>query len=196
MISKIHYSLFFLFIFIIFFYLNKHYNTVYSHIPDDNIAIQEIIDQNDKIKVQFGYDPENISINALTDLKFSVLNSTTNEHIKNLLARVLVTEGAEVFGFTNITVSDGDFSVEHSFTSYGNHQVLLRIDTNSSIIPASFDVMIPYLSSSPSLVDSADNSNLEDDQHIQNFTNYLIIVIGVVVSIVMIIILLSIARKK
>ena len=196
MISKIHYSLFFLFIFIIFFYLNKHYNTVYSHIPDDNIAIQEIIDQNDKIKVQFGYDPENISINALTDLKFSVLNSTTNEHIKNLLARVLVTEGAEVFGFTNITVSDGDFSVEHSFTSYGNHQVLLRIDTNSSIIPASFDVMIPYLSSSPSLVDSADNSNLEDDQHIQNFTNYLIIVIGVVVSIVIIIILLSIARKK
>lgn len=196
MISKIHYSLFFLFIFIIFFYLNKHYNTVYSHIPDDKFAIQEIIDQNDKIKVQFGYDLENITINALTDLKFSVLNSTTNEHIKNLLARVLVTEGAEVFGFTNITVSDGDFSVEHSFTSYGNHQVLLRIDTNSSIIPASFDVMIPYLSSSPSLVDSADNSNLEDDQHIQNFTNYLIIVIGVVVSIVIIIILLSIARKK
>jgi hypothetical protein len=197
MISKIHhYLLFFLFIFIIFFYLNKHYNTVYSHIPDDNIAIQEIIDQNDKIKVQFGYDPENISINALTDLKFSVLNSTTNEHIKNLLARVLVTEGAEVFGFTNITVSDGDFSVEHSFTSYGNHQVLLRIDTNSSIIPASFDVMIPYLSSSPSLVDSADNSNLEDDQHIQNFTNYFIIIVGIVVSIVMIIILLSIAKKK
>ena len=196
MISKIHYSLFFLFIFIIFFYLNKHYNTVYSHIPDDKFAIQEIIDQNDKIKVQFGYDLENITINALTDLKFSVLNSTTNEHIKNLLARVLVTEGAEIFGFNNITVSDGDFSVEHSFTSYGNHQVLLRIDTNSSIIPASFDVMIPYLSSSPSLVDSADNSNLEDDQHIQNFTNYLIIVIGVVVSIVIIIILLSIAKKK
>jgi hypothetical protein len=195
MISKIHYSLFFLFIFIIFFYLNNHY-TVYSHIPDDNISIQEIIDQNDKIKVQFGYDPENISINALTDLKFSVLNSTTNEHIKNFLARVLVTEGAEIFGFNNITVSGGDFSVKHSFTHYGNHQVLLRIDTNSSIIPASFDVMIPYLSSSPSLVDSADNSDLEDDQHIQNFTNYLIIVIGIVVSIVMIIILLSIAKKK
>jgi hypothetical protein len=194
MISKIHYSLFFLFIFIIFFYLNNHY-TVYSHIPDDNIAIQEIIDQNDKIKVQFGYDPENITINALTDLKFSVLNSTTNEHIKNSLARVLVTEGAEVFGFNNIAVSDGDFSVKHSFTNYGNHQVLLRIDTNSSIIPASFDVIIPY-PSSPSLVDSADNSNLEDDQHIQNFTNYLIIVIGVVVSIVMIIILLSIAKKR
>jgi hypothetical protein len=127
MISKIHYLLFFLFIFIIFFYLHNHYNTVYSHIPpDDNISIQEIIDQNDKIKVQFGYDPENITINALTDLKFSVLNSTTNEHIKNLLARVLVTEGAEIFGFNNITVSGGDFSVKHSFTHYGNHQVLLQ----------------------------------------------------------------------
>jgi hypothetical protein len=195
MIFKIRYLLFFLFIFIIFFYLYNHYNTVYSHIPDDNIFIQEIIDQNDKIKVQFGYDPENITINALTDLKFSVLNLTTNEHIKNLLARVLVTEGAEIFGFNNITVSDGDFSVKHSFTNYGNHQVLLRIDTNSSIIPASFDLMIPY-QSTPSLVESADNSNLKDNQYIQNFTNYLIIVVGIVVSIVIIIILLSIARKK
>jgi hypothetical protein len=195
MISKIHYLLFFLFIFIIFFYLNKHY-TVFSHLPDNNIAIQEIIDQNDKIKVQFGYDSKNISINALTDLKFSVLNSTTNEHIKNILARVLVTEGAEVFRFDNITVSDGDFSVKHSFTNYGYHQVLLRIDTNSSIIPASFEVIIPYQSTIPPLVDS-DKSNADDnDWNIQNFTNYLIIVVGIVVSIVIIIILLHIAKKK
>jgi len=55
-------------------------------------------------------------------------------------------------------VNDGDFSVKHSFTNYGNHQVILRIDTNSSIIRASFDVTVPYQSSSPFLVDS-DKSN-------------------------------------
>jgi hypothetical protein len=110
MISKIQYLLFFLFGFIIFLFLNNNYSVVYSHIPN-NMVIQEIIDKNDKIKVQFAYDQEKININTLTDLKFSVLNSTTNEHIKNFNARVVVIEGPEVFTLNNITVNDGDFSV-------------------------------------------------------------------------------------
>ena len=124
------------------------------------------------------YPVHNININTLTDLKFSVLNSTTNEHIKNFLARVVVTEGPEVFGFDNITVSDGDFSVKHSFTNYGSHQILLRADTNSSIIPASFEVFIPLYQLNP------------------DFTTYLIIGVGVPVSVVMTIILLLILKKK
>ena len=155
LITSIRYC--FLFCFTIILYLNN-YSIVYSHISSNNIAIQEIMDQNDEIKVQFVYDPKNIKLNTLSDLKFSVLNSTTNEHIKKFIARVVVTEGSEIFGFTNITVNDGDFSVKHSFTNYGNHQVILRIDTNSSIIRASFDVTVPYQSSSPFLVDS-DKSN-------------------------------------
>ena len=133
--SFIQYLLFF-FDFTLFLYLNN-YNFVYSHIPTNNqIAIQEIVDQHDKIKVQFGYDQEKIKINTLADLKFSVLNSTTEEHIKNFFARVvIVTEGSEVFGFYNIKVNDGDFSVKHSFANYGTHQVILRVDTNSSITP-------------------------------------------------------------
>lgn len=194
--------LIFLFVFILFLYLNNYY-AVYSHIPNNNnnIAIQEIIDQQDKIKVQFAYDHKKIHINTLTDLKFSVLNSTTNEHIKNFLARVVVTEGPEVFGFDNITVSDGDFSVKHSFVNYGNHQVILRVDTNSSIIPASFNVMIPFSqlpsssSSSPFLVDS-DKSKLDSDKSIQNSITYLIIGIGVLVSVGMVTILLKNLKKK
>jgi hypothetical protein len=121
MISKIQYLLFFLFGFIIFLFLNNNYSVVYSHIPN-NMVIQEIIDKNDKIKVQFAYDQEKININTLTDLKFSVLNSTTNEHIKNFNARVVVIEGPEVFTLNNITVNDGDFSVKHSFTNYEDHR--------------------------------------------------------------------------
>jgi len=196
--SFLKYLLFF-FGFTLFLYLNNS-NLIYSHIPTDNqIAIQEIVDQHDKIKVQFAYDQDKIKINTLTDLKFSVLNSTTEEHIKNFLARVVVTEGSELFGFDNITVRDGDFSVKHSFANYGSHQVILRVDTNSSIIPASFNVMIPsnqLTPSSPFLVDS-DKSKLDkDNTSMKSFTTYLIIGVGVTVSIGMTIIFLSILKKK
>ena len=196
--SFLKYLLFF-FGFTLFLYLNNS-NLIYSHIPTNNqIAIQEIVDQHDKIKVQFAYDQDKIKINTLTDLKFSVLNSTTEEHIKNFLARVVVTEGSELFGFDNITVRDGDFSVKHSFANYGSHQVILRVDTNSSIIPASFNLIIPSYESSPSspfLVDS-DKSKLDKDYtSTKSFTTNLIIGVGVTVSIVMTIILLSILKKK
>ena len=197
--SFLKYLLFF-FGFTLFLYLNNS-NLTYSHIPTNNqIAIQEIIDQHDNIKVQFAYDQDKIKINTLTDLKFSVLNLKTEEHIKNFLARVVVTEGSELFGFDNITVNNGDFSVNHSFANYGSHQVILRVDTNSSIIPASFNVMIPsnqLTPSSPFLVNS-DKSNLDkDNTNTKSFTTYLIIGIGVAVSIGMtIILLLSILKKK
>jgi hypothetical protein len=197
--SFIQYLLFF-FGFTLFLYLNNS-NFIYSHIHTNNqIAIQEILDQRDKIKVQFAYDQEKIKINTLTDLKFSVLNSTTGEHIKNFLARVVITEGSEVFGFDNIKVNDGDFSVKHSFANYGTHQVILRVDTNSSITPAAFDVIVPSYqsssSSSPFLVDS-DKSKLDkDNTSTKSITTYLIIGVGVAVSIGMTIILISILRKK
>ena len=178
----------------------SNYNLVYSHIPTDNqIAIQEIVDQRAKIKVQFAYDQEKMKINTLTDLKFSVLNSTTEEHIKNFLARVVVREGSEVFGFDNIKVNDGDFSVKHSFANYGTHQVILRVDTNSSITPATFDIIIPSYQSSPSspfLVDSDKTKLGKDNTSMKSFTTYLIIGVGLSISIVMTIILLSILKKK
>jgi hypothetical protein len=197
--SLIQYLLFF-FGYTLFLYLNN-YNSVYSHISNNNnqFTIQEIIDQHDNIKVQFGYEPEKIKINTLTDLKFSVLNLKTDEHIKNFLARVVVTEGSELFGFDNITVSDGDFSVKHSFANYGNHQVIVRIDTDSSIIPASFNVVIPSSQSStslssPFLVDS-DKSKLDNEKSSRNFVTYLIIGIGILISVGMITIFLKILKK-
>lgn len=196
-ISKIQYLLYFFGI-TIFLYLNN-YSTVYSHIPNNNnnqIALQEILDQHDNIKVQFAYEPENIKINTLTDLKFSVLNLKTDEHIKNFLARVVVTEGSELFRFNNITVNDGDFSVKHSFANYGTHQVFLRVDTNSSITPVTFDVIIPsYQSSSPFFMNSV-KSNIDNDNKSTSFATYLIIGVGVAISIGMTIILLSILKKK
>ena len=95
-------------------------------------------------------------------------------------------------------MNDGDFSVKHSFANYGTHQVIVRVNTNSSITLASFDVIIPsYQSSlsSPILTDSV-KSNLDSDKSSQSFTTYIIIGVGLAVSIGMTIILLSILRKK
>ncbi len=188
---------FFLSSFTIFIFLNNDY-IAYSHISNNknNISIQEIIDQNDNIKVQFGYEPDKISINNLTNLKFSILNSTTEEHIKNLLSRIVVTDGVEVFNYNNIRVNDGDFSINHTFTNYGNHQILLRVDTNSSIISASFNVIIPFSQSSlsPSFLPNSVESNMINES--SELTTYLIIGIGFAVSIGIAIILLSILKKK
>ena len=188
---------FFLSSFTIFIFLNNDY-IAYSHISNNknNISIQEIIDQNDNIKVQFGYEPDKISINNLTNLKFSILNSTTEEHIKNLLSRIVVTDGVEVFNYNNIRVNDGDFSINHTFTNYGNHQILLRVDTNSSIISASFNVIIPFSQSSlsPSFLPNAVEPNIINES--SELTTYLIIGIGFAVSIGIAIILISILKKK
>lgn len=188
---------FFLSSFTIFIFLNNDY-IAYSHISNNknNISIQEIIDQNDNIKVQFGYEQDKISINNLTNLKFSILNSTTEEHIKNLLSRIVVTDGVEVFNYNNIRVNDGDFSINHTFTNYGNHQILLRVDTNSSIISASFNVIIPFSQSSlsPSFLPNSVESNMINES--SELTTYLIIGIGFAVSIGIAIILLSILKKK
>ena len=188
---------FFLSSFTIFIFLNNDY-IAYSHISNNknNISIQEIIDQNDNIKVQFGYEPDKISINNLTNLKFSILNSTTEEHIKNLLSRIVVTDGVEVFNYNNIRVNDGDFSINHTFTNYGNHQILLRVDTNSSIISASFNVIIPFSESSlsPSFLPNSVEPNMINES--SELTTYLIIGIGFAVSIGIAIILISILKKK
>jgi hypothetical protein len=93
-------------------------------------------------------------------------------------------------------VNGGDFSVKHSFANYGTHQVILRVNTNSSITPAAFDIIIPsYQSSSSPLPTGSVKSNM-DNESTQSFTPYLIIGVGIAVSIGMTIILMSILRKK
>lgn len=132
-------------------------------------------------------------------IKFSILNSTTEEHLENTLTRIVVTDGVEVFQYDNIIVDDGDFSINHSFANYGNHQVILRADTNSSITLASFNLEIPLSSqsSSPSssFLENLVNSIWNNDQS-SKFTTYLIIGVGLAVSIGIAIILLLILKKK
>src|SRR5215216_1620106 len=139
-----------------------------AHIKQSKV--QEWIDKSKNIKIQFAYSPEKPIIDTFTELKFSVQDLETGEHIKNFDARVVVTNGQRLFKFENITVVDGDFSVKYIFPDDGTHQVVTRINKETSIQTfASFNVFVPHQSppsilnpfpASPTTSESTSNWNI------------------------------------
>jgi len=106
---------------------------------------QEWTSQKDAVRILFTYQPERPIIDTFTKLEFNVINLTSNENLKDFDARVVVTNGQRLFKFENITVPDGDFSVEYIFPDDGTHQVLTRIDKGTSArVLASFNVFVPH----------------------------------------------------
>lgn len=100
---------------------------------------------------------------TLNKSKISVLNSTTDEYITSFIARV-VTDDLEIFQFGGIIWNNGDFSVKHSIANYGIHQIIVRVDTNSTINSASYKVIIPYQSSSSQFLTDSVKSKLNNDK--------------------------------
>ena len=131
------------------------FHSCYAHIVDSNNT-QVWKNTNDNLKIQFGYNPEKPIIDTFTNLQFSITNLGTDEHIKDLVAQVTVTNGQRLFKFQNISAQNGDFSVDYLFPDDGTHQVLLRIDANDTIDVASFNVFVPH-QSPPSILDNQGN---------------------------------------
>ena len=152
--------------------------------------VQEWIDESKKIKIQFTYSPEKPIIDTFTELKFSVQDLETEEQIKNFDARVVVTNGQRLFKFENITVADGDFSVKYLFPDDGTHQVLTRINTNHSILLASFSVFVPH-QSPPSLLNPFPNTPGQQNEN-EHLTN---IIITIVISITVLTLTIVMIKK-
>lgn len=114
--------------------------------------IQQWQSKKDNVLIQFAYEPEKPIIDSFTELKFNIQNISTGEHIQDVTARVVVTNGQRYFKFDNISIPNGHFSVKYIFPDDGTHQVLLRLVTNNDIIPASFKVFVPH-QSPPSILD-------------------------------------------
>ena len=152
--------------------------------------IQRWVDKSKNILIQFAYSPEKPIIDTFTELKFSVKNLETGEHIEDFDARVVVTNGQRLFKFENITVIDGDFSVKYLFPDDGTHQVLTRINTNNSILLASFSVFVPH-QSPPSLLNPFPNTPGQ-----QNENEYLTNIIITIVILIAVLTLTMIMIKK
>ncbi len=159
-----------------------------AHIKESKV--QEWIDKNKNIKIQFTYSPEKPIIDTFTELKFSIQDLEIGEHIKNFDARVVVTNGQRLFKFENITVTDGDFSVKYLFPDDGTHQVLTRINTNNSILLASFSVFVPH-QSPPSLLNPFPNTPGEQNEN-EHLTN---IIITIVISIAVLTLTIVMIKK-
>jgi hypothetical protein len=173
-------------------------NTTFAQ-PSGNVTssplnkTQEWISQKDAVKILFTYQPERPIIDTFTKLEFSVINLTDNENLKDFDARVVVTNGQRLFKFENITVPDGDFSVEYLFPDDGTHQVITRIDKGADVqVLASFNVFVPH-QAPPSLLNPFPNASASD---IESITRVLTIVISFVIIIVVVIMLRKGRRKK
>lgn len=123
----------------------------YAHVYLDEVQFWE--DPQDNLEIEFGYMPEEPIIDRFTNLSFSITEWETGEHITDSIAMVTITMGERLFKFQNITVPNGDFSVEYLFPEHGTHQVLLRLDRNDSIHVASFQVYVPHQSTPEVLSD-------------------------------------------
>ena len=161
----------------------------YAHINDP--YVQELIDKQKNIKIQFDYSPDKPIIDTFTQLQFSIQNLTNDQHIKDFDARVVVTSDQRLFKFENITAHDGDFSVKYIFPDDGTHQVLLRVNTNNSIILASFSVFVPH-QSPPSLLNPF--PQIRDEQN--DIGRWISIVLIIVIPILVLISIIAIVKKK
>jgi hypothetical protein len=132
-------------IFVIVTTLSGYINSNYAHIVDSNNT-QVWKNPHNNLKIEFGYLPEKPIIDTFTRLAFSVTNLQTAEHAGDGVAQVTVTNGQRLFKFQNVSVQNGDFSVNYLFPDDGTHQVLLRLDRNDTINLASFKVFVPHQS--------------------------------------------------
>lgn len=121
-----------------------------AHLSGQNL--QEWQNKDDDLVVQFTYEPERPIIDTFTELKFSVQNISTGDHIPNLTGRIVVTNGQRLFKFENVSIQEGHFSVKYLFPDDGTHQVILRLDGSVGPQLASFNVFVPH-QSPPTLLD-------------------------------------------
>ena len=170
----------------------------YAHLSIDDNRTQQWISQRDGIKILFIYEPEKPIIDTFTELKFSVLNLTSSEHLKDFMARVVVTNGQRLFKFENITVADGDFSVKYIFPDDGTHQVITRISKETSVLTlATFNVLVPH-QSSPSILNPFPASSTvgSDDSGVLISRIIVVIILPVAITVVLVFMLRRGRRSK
>lgn len=124
-------------------------NNAYAHIPQDNntaAPIQEWMNAQDSVKIQFSYIPEKPLVYTETNLIFSTQDLTTGNHIKDLIASTTITKNGKIFfKFNDVKIPNGDFSLKVRFSEDGNYQVIsqIRSTDNIAVALASFDILVP-----------------------------------------------------
>jgi hypothetical protein len=108
---------------------------------------QQWIDKVNNIRILFS-SPARPIIDSRSQMKFEVQNLTTNENIKDLAARVVITTNSSgqlrTFKYINISSVNGSFAINYIFPDSGIYQMLTRIDSKDFSSLASFKVDVPF----------------------------------------------------
>lgn len=124
-------------------------DNVYGHLSPDNkhlAAIQEWNDEQNSVKVQFSYSPEKPLLYTLTDLKFSIQDLKTGNHLKDLvMSSTIIKDDRIFFKFDAVTIENGDLSLKVQFIEDGNYQIIsqVRSKDNVAIALTSFNIFVP-----------------------------------------------------
>src|SRR5215207_9893148 len=81
----------------------------------------------------------------MTDLKFSMQDLKTGNHIKDLITSITIIKGDKIFRSNNVSTQDGDLSLKVKFLEDGNYQVIsqVRSKDNFAMALASFNILVP-----------------------------------------------------
>ena len=94
----------------------------------NSTRIQDWKNVKDNIEIQFSYKPDKPIIDAFTELQFGVTNLQTGEHMKDFVARVVVTNGQRLFTFEKFGDHYGYYSLEHDYPVFHVDAVFHRRD--------------------------------------------------------------------
>jgi hypothetical protein len=118
-----------------------------KNIGKDALApIQEWKDRQNNVRIQFSYSPGKPLPYTLTDLKFSIQDLKTSDHLEDLIMSLTIIKDEKIFfKFNDVAIQDGDRSLKVKFSEDGNYQVIsqVRSKDNIGIALASFNILVP-----------------------------------------------------
>jgi len=161
----------------------------------DSKRIQDWKNVKDNVEIQFSYKPDKPIIDAFTELQFSVTDLHTGEHLRDFIARVVVTNGQRLFKFENITVSNGDFSVKYIFPDDGTHQVILGVNSKHLVELASFQVFVPH-QSPPSILNPFPSSPGTSDNDLGILASKILAIVLPVAAVTALIVMIKKKPKR
>jgi hypothetical protein len=116
---------------------------VFSQTIDNNNNTQLWTDRGNNARIIFTYEPRNPVIGIPTGLLFNVQDLRTGDQIKNIHARIIITNGQKIFKIVDITSSNGDPSLNFAFPDSGPYQIIAKIDSKDIAALSSFKVLVP-----------------------------------------------------
>jgi hypothetical protein len=109
----------------------------------NNNNTQLWIDRENNAKIIFTYEPHSPVIGNPTGLLFNVQDLRTGDQLKNIQARIIITNGQKILKTADVTSSNGDPSINFAFPDSGPYQIIAKIDSKDIAALSSFKVLVP-----------------------------------------------------